>query len=74
MNICQNAKSDSIHNLLKKNESMKRLLEKDSFLSRVKNITLESLINWLIPFLLGLLVGNFDDLISFLKNIMSKVG
>jgi len=74
MNICQNAKSDSIHNLLKKNESMKRLLEKDSFLSRVKNITLESLINWLIPFLLGLLVGNFDDLISFFKNIISKVG
>jgi len=73
INISQNTKNDCINKMHKKNESIKRLLKKDGFLSRVKNITLESLINWIAPFLLGMLVGNFNNIIDFFKKIMSKV-
>lgn len=73
INISQNTKNDCINKMYKKNESIKRLLKKDGILSRIKNITLESLINWIIPFLLVMLVGNFNNIIDFLKKIMSKV-
>jgi len=73
-NICQNTKNDCYHRVIKKNESIKRLLKKDGLLSKIKNITLESLISWLIPFLLGILVANFNNIINFFKGIISKVG
>lgn len=74
INISQNTKNDCIHRMIKKNESIKRLIKKDGLLSRIKNTTLESLINWVIPFLLGMLVANFNNIIKFLKEIISKVG
>lgn len=72
-NICQNTKNDCYHRVIKKNESIKRLLKKEGMLSKIKNITLESLINWLIPFLLGILVANFNNIINFFNKIISKV-
>ena len=74
MNIKQNVKNNTINDMKKKNESIKRLLKKekrkDGFLSRLKNATLESSISWLVPFVLGLLVANFSKIINFFENVI----
>lgn len=77
INISLNAKNDILDKIKKKNESIKRLLKleqnKHGFLNKVKTATVESFIGWLIPFLLGILVCKFDDIIKFLRNIIDKL-
>lgn len=74
--IKENAKLDSIKELSKKNESVKRKIKKakkkDGFFANLKRKTLESFIGWLIPFLLGCLIGNVDRIIDFFRNILNK--
>lgn len=75
-NIKQNIKVETIKKIKKKNESIERLLKKEkskknNLVNIIKNLTIENIIKTIISFLMGLFVGNIDEIINIIKNCIN---
>ena len=72
----ENLQSSIINNMKKKNESIKRILKKerkkDSFLQKIFNSIIDNFIGYVVAFGMGFMTSHWNELIEFIKGIVSK--